>query len=160
MAWDALRLIEVTAWCAFGWMRPRLTRTRASHTQEGGRSGTRSHYKANAMKKPLIATLLAATVASAILAAPGGAGKPAYSVTCVKGTGGLTTVTWISGASSAHVIWRDESSTPVGEAFVTITTHGPDSTVLDTPATNPATADVIFSGKKEPAFAVGVCTPA
>jgi hypothetical protein len=126
---------------------------------EGGRSGTQSHYKANAMKKPLIATLLAATVASAILAVPGGAAKPVYSVTCVVGTGGLTTVTWISGTSSADVIWRDASSNPVGEALVTVTTHGPDFTVLDTPATSPASANVSFSGKK-PAFAVGVCTSA
>jgi hypothetical protein len=108
---------------------------------------------------PLIAMLLAATVALAMLATPGGAAKPVYSVTCVVGTGGLTTVTWISGTSSAHVIWRDASSTPVGEALVTVTTHGPDSTVLDTPATNPASANVSFSGKK-PAFALGVCTSA
>ena len=138
-------------------MRPRFTRTRASHPQEGGRDGTKSHYKANAMKKSLITTFLAAAVASAILAAPGGAAKPAYSATCVLGTDGLTTVTWISGTSSADVIWRDASSKPLAETLVTVTTHGPDSTVLDTPAINPATANVSFSGKK-PALAVGVCT--
>jgi hypothetical protein len=139
-------------------MRPHLTRMRVSHTQEGGRPRIQGHYKGMAMKKP-IATLLAATVASAILAAPGGAGKPVYSVTCVRGTGGLTTVTWISGTSSARVTWRDGSSNPVGEALITVTTHGPDSTVLDTPATNPATADVAFSGKK-PSFVLGDCTSA
>ena len=108
------------------------------------------------MKKPLIATLLAATVVSAILAAPGGAGKPVFSATCVLGQGGKTTVTWLSGTTSAHVVWRDMSSTPLGEALVTVTTHGPDFTVLDTPATNPASADVSYTGKK-PALAVGVC---
>ncbi len=110
------------------------------------------------MKKPLITTLLAATVASAILAAPGGAAKPAYSATCVVGTGGLTTVTWLSGTSTAHVIWRDAASAPVGEVLVTVTTHGPDSTVLDTPATNAASANVSFSGRKLDALAVGVCS--
>jgi hypothetical protein len=111
------------------------------------------------MKKPLIGTLLAATVVAVILAAPGGAAKPVYSATCVVGTGGGTTVTWISGTSEAHVTWRAANSTPVGEALVTVTTHGPDSTVVSTPATNPATANVTFSGKK-PGFAVGVCTSA
>jgi hypothetical protein len=110
------------------------------------------------MKKPLVTTLLAATLASAILAAPGDAGKPAYSATCVLGTGGMTTVTWLSGTTSAHVTWRDMNSTPVGEASFTVTTHGPDSMVLDTPATNPASANVQYVGKKgEPALAVGVC---
>jgi hypothetical protein len=68
-------------------------------------------------------------------------------------------VTWISGTSSAQVTWRAANTTPVGEALVTVTTHGPDSTVLNTPATNAATANVVSSGKK-PAFAVGVCTAA
>ena len=140
-------------------MRPQLTRTRAVHTQEGGRHATGRHYKANAMKKPLIGTLLAASVVSVILAAPGAAAKPVYSVTCVPGTGGLTTVTWMSGTSEAHVTWRDATSAPVGEALVMVTTHGPDSTVLNTPATNPATADVTFSGKK-PGLALGVCMSA
>jgi len=108
------------------------------------------------MKRPLIVTLLAAAVASAVLAAPGAAGKPTYSATCVLGTGGKTTVTWLSGTTSAEVIWRDASSNPLGEALVTVTTHGPDSTVLDTPATNPASVFVTYSGKK-PALAVGVC---
>ena len=113
------------------------------------------------MKKPLAATLLAATIASAILAAPGGAGKPAYSANCVVGTGGQTTVTWLSGTSSAHVVWRDVHSNPVGaEVVVTVTTHGPDSTVLDTPAANADTANVSFFGRKLDAFAVGVCKPA
>ena len=112
------------------------------------------------MKKPLIGTLLAAIVASAILAAPGGAAKPVYSVTCVVGTGGLTTMTWISGTSTADVVWRDARSTPLGEMLVTVTTHGPDSTVMDTP-TDAAidTAQVTFSGKKS-GFALGVCAHA
>ena len=112
------------------------------------------------MKKPLIAVLLAATVTSAILAAPGSAGKPVYSATCVKGTGGQTTVTWLSGTISAHVVWRDENSSPVGQAVdITVTSHGPDSTVLDTPATSPApaTANVSYITKKLPTLAVGVC---
>jgi hypothetical protein len=108
------------------------------------------------MNKPLIGTLLAATVVSLILAAPGGAAKPGYSVTCVVGTGGPTTVTWISGTTEAHVTWRDANSTPVGDALVRVTSHGPDSTVLNTPASGAATADVTFSGKK-PGFALGVC---
>src|SRR5262245_22906390 len=142
-------------------MRPRLTRTRGSHTQEGGRSGTRCQYKAKAMKKPFLTTLLAATVASAILAAPGGAGKPDYSAPCVVGTGGLTTVTWTSGTSSAHVVWRAPSSAALGEAEITVTTHGPDSAVVDTPPTVRAgdTANVTYSGKKT-GFALGVCTAA
>ena len=148
---------RVNRWWAGGYMRLQLTRTRAVHTQEGGRRATGRQYKANAMKKPLIGTLVAATVVSMILAAPGGAAKPAYSVTCVVGTGGRTTVTWISGTSEARVTWRDANSTPVGEALVTVTTHGPDSTVLTTPATNAASANVTFSGKK-PGFALGVCT--
>jgi hypothetical protein len=111
------------------------------------------------MKKPLITTLLAATVASAILAAPGGAGKPEYSVTCVVGTGGLTAVTWISGTTSAHVTWRDTDSTPLDTADITVTTHGPDGTAIDTPATatNADAADVNFEGKK-PGHARGVCS--
>jgi hypothetical protein len=114
------------------------------------------------MKKPLIMTLLAAAMASAILAAPGAAGKPAYSATCVVGPGGRTTVTWLSGTSSARVTWRDVDSAPVGEeVVVTVTTHGPDSTVLDTPtAANVKTANVSFSGRKLDAFAVGVCESA
>jgi hypothetical protein len=112
------------------------------------------------MKKHLILALLAATVASAVLAAPGGAGKPAYSAPCVLGPGGKTTVTWLSGTISAHVVWRDENSSPVGQAVdITVTSHGPDSTVLDTPATNPvpATANVSYITKKLPTLAVGVC---
>jgi hypothetical protein len=113
------------------------------------------------MKKPLIATLLAATAASAILAAPGGAGKPAYSVTCAVATGGQTTVTWISGTTRAHVTWRDMDSAPLDEAYITVATHGPDGTTIDTPATaaNAAAADVNFEGKK-PGHARGVCTSA
>jgi len=112
------------------------------------------------MKKPLITTLLAATVASAILAAPGGAGKPAYSATCVPG--GLTTVTWVSGTSSAHVVWRDATSNQVDETTVTVTTHGPDSAVVDTPPAIVAgwTANATFSGRKLDTLAVGVCTSA
>ena len=112
------------------------------------------------MKKPLIATLLAATAASAILAAPGGAGKPAYSATCVVGTGGLTAVTWISGTTVAHVTWRATDSTPLGDTVdIAVTTHGPDGTAIDTPATaaNADVADVIFDGKK-PGHALGDCT--
>src|SRR5262245_4206530 len=106
------------------------------------------------MKKTLIGTLLA-TVASAILALPAGAGKPVDSATCVKG--GQTTVTWISGTTSAQVTWRDVHSVPVGVvASITVTTHGPDSTVLDNTPANADTANVNFYGKK-PAFAVGVC---
>jgi hypothetical protein len=113
------------------------------------------------MKKPLLGTLLAATIASAILAAPGGAGKPAYSITCTVGTGGLTTLTWISGTSGAHVVWRDGSPNPavVGESLVTVTTHGHDSTVLNTPA-NAATVSVTFSGKKPAELAPATCGPA
>ena len=108
------------------------------------------------MKKPLITTLLAATVASAILAAPGGAGKPAYSATCVPG--GQTTVTWISGTSSAHVVWKDTNLNFVDETTVTVTTHGPDSAVVDTPPAIVAggRANVDFSGKKS-GSALGVC---
>lgn len=112
------------------------------------------------MKKPLIITLLAATVASAIVSAPGDAAKPAYSATCLVGTGGLTTVTWLSGTSSAHVVWRDASSLPVAEETIPVTTHGPDSAVLHTPAASVDSANVSFSGRKLDAFAVGVCTSA
>lgn len=114
------------------------------------------------MKKPLITTLLAATVASAILAAPGDAAKPAYSATCLVGTGGLTTVTWVSGTSSAHVVWRDMTSNQVDETTVTVTTHGPDSAVVDTPPAMVAgwTANATFSGRKLDTLAVGVCTSA
>jgi hypothetical protein len=113
------------------------------------------------MKKPLITTLIAATVASAILAAPAGAGKPVYSATCVIGPGGLTTLTWLSGTTRAHVIWRDLNSTPVDEALVTVTTHGPDSAVVNTPPAILAgwSANVTFDGRKLPNFAVGVCAP-
>jgi hypothetical protein len=112
------------------------------------------------MKKPLIITLLAATVASAIVSAPGDAAKPAYSATCLVGTGGLTTVTWLSGTSSAHVVWRDASSLPLAEETITVTTHGPDSAVLHTPAVNADTANVTYSGRKLDALAVGVCKSA
>ena len=140
-------------------MRPQITRTRASHTQEGVGRDTKSRYNANTMKKPLIATLLAATAASAILSAPGGAAKPEYSVTCVVGTGGLTAVTWISGTTSAHVTWRETDSTPLDTADITVTTHGPGGTAIDTPATaaNADAADVSFFGKK-PGFAAADCT--
>ena len=143
-------------------MRPQLTRTRAAHTQEGGGRGTKSRYKANTMKKPLIATLLAATAASAILSAPGGAAKPEYSVTCDVGTGGLTAMTWISGTTMAHVTWRATDSTPLGDTVnVAVTTHGPDGTAIDTPTTaaNADVAEVVFDGKK-PGHAQGDCTPA
>jgi len=109
------------------------------------------------MKKPLLATLLAAAVASAVLAAPGGAGKPGYSATCVLGPGGKTTVTWLSGTTSAHVVWRDTSANPVGDAVVPVTKNGPGSTLLDTPATNPDSANVSYAGRRDPALAVGVC---
>jgi hypothetical protein len=112
------------------------------------------------MKKPLIVTLLAAAIVSAIVVAPGDAAKPAYAATCVVGTGGLTTVTWLSGTSSAHVVWRDASSVPVAEETITVTTHGPDSAVLRTPVANADSANVSFSGRKLDAFAVGVCTSA
>ena len=112
------------------------------------------------MKKPLIATLLAATAASAILSAPGGAAKPEYSVTCDVRTGGLTAVTWISGTTSADVTWRDTNATPLGDTVhITVTTHGPDGTAIDTPATaaNADVAEVVFDGKK-PGHAQGDCT--
>jgi len=106
--------------------------------------------------KKLIGICLAATVTAAVLAAPGGAAKPAFSVTCTVGTGGQTTVTWLSGTTSAQVTWRDVDSNPLHEETVTVTTHGPDLTVLDTPPVNPDTVDVRFSGKK-PGFALDLC---
>ena len=109
------------------------------------------------MKKPLIATLLAATAASAILSAPGGAAKPEYSVICV--TGGLTAMTWISGTTVAHVTWLDTHSFPLGDTVnIVVTTHGPDGTAIDTlaTATNGDFADVTFDGKK-PGHARGAC---
>ena len=111
------------------------------------------------MKKPLITTLLAATVASAILAAPGGAGKPAYSATCVVGTGGLTAVTWISGTTVAHVTWRATDSTLGDTVDIAVTTHGPDGTAVDTPQQQrmPTLRMLIFDGKK-PGHALGDCT--
>ena len=159
--WETLRPTEVKLW----WAR-RVGET-AAHPNaglayaEGGRYGPRSQYKANTMKKPLIPTLLAATIASVILVAPGSAGKPVYSVTCVVGTGGLTTMTWISGTTSAHVVWRDVDSTPLDEADITVTTHGPDGTAIDTPATaaNARAADVNFDGKKL-GHALGACASA
>jgi hypothetical protein len=108
------------------------------------------------MKKPLIGTLLATAVASVILAAPVGAAKPTDSITC---TAGLTTLTWISGTTSAVVTWRDGDGSLVGQALVTVITHGPDSMVVgDTPA-NAATASATFSGRKPAEPAPATCTP-
>jgi len=111
-------------------------------------------------KTPLLGTLFATAVVSAILAAPGDAAKPEYSITCIVGTSGVTTLTWISGASGAHVIWQDGSVNPatVGDALVTITTHGRGSVNLNTPA-NAATARVTFSGRKPAELAPVTCTP-
>jgi hypothetical protein len=109
------------------------------------------------MKKPLIGTLLATAVASAILAAPVGAAKPTDSITCTAG--GLTTLTWISGTTSAVVTWQDGDGSLVGQALVTVITHGPDSLVVgDTPA-NAATASVTFSGRKPVELPPATCTP-
>jgi len=106
--------------------------------------------------KKLIGISLCATLAAAILVAPGGAAKPAFSVTCTLGTGGQTTVTWISGTTSAHITWRDSNSTPLAERSITVTTHGPDFAVVDTPQVNPSRADVTYSGKKL-GFATRTC---
>ena len=120
-----------------------------------------SHYNDEVMKKPLLGTLLATAVASAILAAPGGAAKPQYSITCTVGTGGFTTLTWISGTTGARVTWKDGAPNPVtvDEFDVTVTTHGHDSVVLNTPATA-ATASVAFFGKKPAEPPPAACTPA
>lgn len=147
--------IAVRPWWAGGWIRVRLTRTCASRTQEGGGRNTHGQYKSNAMKK-LIGISLCATLAAAILVAPGGAAKPAFSVTCTLGTGGQTTVTWISGTTSAHITWRESNSTPLAETSITVTTHGPDFAVVDTPQVNPDSADVNYYGKKL-GFATRTC---
>jgi hypothetical protein len=108
--------------------------------------------------KKLIGICGTAAVAAAILAAPGGAAKPAFSVTCTVGTGGQTTVTWLSGTTSAEVTWRDATATPLVSTTITVMTHGPDSTVLETPPVAPDNVNVRFFGKK-PGFAMIDCTP-
>jgi hypothetical protein len=108
--------------------------------------------------KKMIGILVAAAVAATMLVESGGAAKPAFSVTCTVGTGGQTTVTWVSGTTSAHVTWRDANSTPLADRSITVTSHGPDYTVVDTPPVNPYSADVNYSGKKL-GFATHTCAP-
>lgn len=110
------------------------------------------------MKQPRLGTLLATAVASAILAAPGGAAKPTYSVTCSVGTGGLTTLTWISGTTGARVIWQDGAANPLGQADVTVTTNHRGSVNLNTPA-SAETVSVTFFGRKPAELAPATCTP-
>ena len=68
------------------------------------------------MKKPLIGTLLATAFASAILVAPVGAARPTDSITCTAG--GFTTLTWVSGTTSAVVTWLDADGNLAGQAIV------------------------------------------
>ena len=66
---------------------------------------------------------------------------------------------WISGTTSAVVTWQDGDGILVGQALVTVITHGPDSMVVgDTPA-NAATASVTFSGRKPVELPPATCTP-
>ena len=83
---------------------------------KGEGNGEKVSTTMKTMKKPLIGTLLATAVASAILAAPVGAAKPTDSITCTAG--GLTTLTWISGTTSAVVTWLDGDGSLAGQAVV------------------------------------------
>jgi hypothetical protein len=111
------------------------------------------------MKKLTLGTLLAALAASAILAAPGGAAKQKYSITCNAGTLG-TTLTWGSGTTGYSGDWRNSSNTVI--AFFSTDQplgNSPGSTSFDT-AQNAVTAEVTFMGRNVGAkLAPATCTP-
>jgi hypothetical protein len=114
------------------------------------------------MRKLTLGTLLAALAASAILAAPGGAAKPAYTITCTVGVGGMTTLTWASGTTGYSGEWfASDGTTPTGQfSNIAPLGNGPGSTTFST-APNSATASVTFTGRKVGAkLAPVACTPA
>jgi hypothetical protein len=113
------------------------------------------------MKKLTLGTLLAALAASAILAAPGDAAKPIYTITCAVGTGGVTTLTWASGTTGYSGEWLESDGTTPAGFFDNIQPlgNGPGSTTFGT-APNAATANVTFSGRKPAKVAPATCTPA
>jgi len=112
------------------------------------------------MKKLMLGTLLAALAVSAILAAPGGAAKQKYSITCKAGTLG-TTLTWGSGTTgySGKFLASDGTTTLATFSNLLPLGNSPGSTSFDT-AQNAAYADVTFMGRNVGAkLAPATCTP-
>jgi hypothetical protein len=103
------------------------------------------------MKKKLtLGTVFAAIVASAILAAPGGAAKPIFSVAC---TSSSITLTWPSGTTGVnYATWSgfDGTGNQVAVGNQPISPNGPGSVTIDlSGASGPSvSATATFTNRK------------
>ena len=102
------------------------------------------------MKKLTLGTLLAALAASAMLAAPGGAAKPIYSISC---TSSSLTLTWPSGTTGAD--WTVNTGAngtgnelAAGHSTISPHGHGMTTIILDTTNGTAGSATVTFTNNK------------